>query len=44
MSDIAKGLWSFLFPLVLILGVAFLLPLLAHLLIELPQLGWKLVA
>lgn len=40
----AKGLWSLIFLIALILGLAFALPLLIHLLILLPQLGWEAVA
>jgi hypothetical protein len=43
-SDVAKGLWSLLLLIALLLGLVFLIPLLVHLLIELPQLGWELAS
>jgi hypothetical protein len=44
MSATAKGLWSLLALIALVLGLAFALPLLIHLLILLPQLGWEMVS
>lgn len=44
MSDVAKGLWSLLLLIVLVLALCFLVPLLIHLLIVLPELGWEAVS
>lgn len=44
MSDVAKGLWSLLLLIALVLGLCFLVPLLIHLLVLLPQLGWGAVS
>lgn len=44
MSDIARGLWALLLLVVLVLALCFLVPLLVHLLILLPGLGWEAVS
>jgi hypothetical protein len=44
MSAAAKGLWALIVLVVLILGAAFVLPLLVHLLVELPQWGWEAIS
>lgn len=44
MNDLAKGLWSLLILIVLVLALAFAIPALIHLLIELPRLGWEVVS
>lgn len=44
MSDLTKGLWSLLILVVLVLALCFLVPLLIHLLVLLPQLGWELAS
>lgn len=44
MSQTAKGLWALLLLVGIVLGLVFLVPLLIHLLILLPQMGWGLVS
>jgi hypothetical protein len=43
-NDLAKGLWSLLILIALVLVLAFTIPALVHLLIELPRLGWEVVS
>jgi hypothetical protein len=44
MREVAKGFGAVVLLIVIALAVAFLAPLLIHLLIELPQRGWEMVA
>lgn len=44
MHPVAKALWSLLVLVAFVLALAFTVPLLIHVLIQLPQWGWGLVS
>lgn len=44
MTAAARAIWSWLALAAIVLALAFALPALAHLLVELPRLGWESVS